>query len=72
VVTWLGFARSRLRLWGALPVLGACLIAVLATTANGPVVGLIAGGVTGLIAAFATEHPVHLLARVAPMRLARM
>jgi urea transport system substrate-binding protein len=51
--------------WVALPVLGACLIAVLATMANGPVVGAIAGGVTGLIAAFAIERPLRLLAQVA-------
>jgi urea transport system substrate-binding protein len=51
--------------WVALPVLAACLVAVLATMANGAVMGAIAGGVTGLIAAFAIERPIRLLARVA-------
>ena len=52
-------------LWVALPVLGACLVAVLATMADGPVAGLIAGGVTGLVAAFAVERPLRALGAVA-------
>ena len=51
--------------WVALPVLGACLVAVVATIADGPVLGLIAGGVTGLLAAFAIERPLRTLAGVA-------
>lgn len=50
--------------WVVLPVLGACLVAVLATMANGPVVGLVAGGVTGLVAAFTIERPMRALAGV--------
>jgi len=51
--------------WVMLPVLGACLVAVLATMADGPVTGFIAGGVTGVIAGFVIERPLHALAAVA-------
>jgi methyl-accepting chemotaxis protein len=48
-----------------LPVLGACLVAVLATEAGGPLPGLILAGITGLLAAFAIERPLRALASVA-------
>ena len=51
--------------WVVLPVLGACLVAILATEAGGPLLGLVLGGVTGLLAAFAIERPLRALARVA-------
>lgn len=50
--------------WVMLPVLGACLVAVLATMADGPVTGFIAGGVTGIIAGFVIERPLRALAAV--------
>jgi urea transport system substrate-binding protein len=51
--------------WVVLPVLGACLVAVVGTMAGGPVAGLILGGIAGLIAAFAVERPLRALADVA-------
>lgn len=51
--------------WVLLPVLGACLVAVLVTIASGPVTGLIAGGVTALVAAFVIERPLRALGAVA-------
>ncbi len=51
--------------WVVLPVLAACLVAVLGTMASGLPVGLLAGAVTGLIAAFAIERPVRALAGIA-------
>ena len=58
--------RSKLpSAWVVLPVLGACLVAVLGTMVSGLPVGLLAGAVTGLIAAFAIERPVGALAGIA-------
>ena len=62
--------RPRLRAlfpfaWVVLPVLGACLVAALATEAGGPLPGLILAGITGLLAAFAIERPLRALASVA-------
>ncbi|HEX7532273.1 MAG TPA: methyl-accepting chemotaxis protein, partial [Methyloceanibacter sp.] len=58
--------RSKLpSAWVVLPVLGACLVAVLGTMASGLPVGVLAGAVTGLIAAFAIERPVGALAGIA-------
>ena len=37
--------------WVVLPVRGACLVAILATEVGGPLLGLVLGGVTGLLAA---------------------
>jgi urea ABC transporter urea binding protein len=51
--------------WVVLPVLGACLVAVLATEAGGPLAGLIGGAIAGLLAAFAIERPLRILASVA-------
>ena len=51
--------------WVVLPVLGACLVAILATEVGGPLLGLVLGGVTGLLAASAIERPLRALARVA-------
>jgi urea transport system substrate-binding protein len=51
--------------WVVLPVLGACLVAVLATEAGGPLAGLIGGAIAGLLAAFAIERPLRMLASVA-------
>ena len=52
--------------WVVLPVLGACLVAILATEVGGPLLGLVLGGVTGLLAASAIERPLRALARVGP------
>ena len=61
--------RSKLpSAWVVLPVLAACLVAVLGTIASGLPVGLLAGAVTGLIAAFAIERPVRALAGIAARR----
>ncbi len=51
-------------LWVVLPVLGACLVAVLTTMASGAGLGLLAGAVTGLIAAIAIERPLRALSAV--------
>ena len=51
-------------LWVVLPVLGACLVAVLATTTSGLGVGVLAGAVTGLMAAIAIERPLRMLSAV--------
>jgi urea transport system substrate-binding protein len=51
-------------LWVVLPVLGACLVAVLATMVSGSTLGLLAGAVTGLMAAIAVERPQRALAAV--------
>jgi len=51
-------------LWVVLPVLGACLVAVLATTTSGLGVGLLAGAVTGFMAAIAIERPLRMLSAV--------
>jgi urea transport system substrate-binding protein len=48
-----------------LPVQGACLVAALATDQAGVGIGLIAGGLAGLAAAFAVERPLRALAAVA-------
>ena len=44
--------------------LGACLVAVLATMAGGFALGLLAGAVMGLMAAIAVERPLRALATV--------
>lgn len=51
-------------LWVVLPVLGACLVAALATMTSGLGVGLLAGAVTGLMAAIAIERPLRMLSAV--------
>ena len=50
--------------WVVLPVLGAGLVAVLATMTSGLGVGLLAGAVTGLMAAIAIERPLRMLSAV--------
>jgi HAMP domain-containing protein len=48
--------------WVVLPVLGACLAAVLATWVGGPLLGLFA--VAGLLAAYDIEKPLRALSAV--------
>jgi urea transport system substrate-binding protein len=50
--------------WVVLPVLGACLAAVLATWVGGPLLGLFAGAVAGLLAAYDIEKPLRALSAV--------